>query len=90
VEAPDQSSLVISYSGRIITGLQMRTDAERNSAIMGAEGDPPLALRKSIDKGMQRNGAGRHVDYLEIYVSDVLADEMQPVLRYGAGLFASK
>jgi len=90
VEAPDQTSLMIAYSGRIITGLQMRTSAERGSAIMGVEGNPPLALRKSIDKGMQRNSAGRHVDYLEIYEPDVLADEMQPVLRYGASLFTPR
>jgi hypothetical protein len=28
------------------------------------------------------------VNYLEIYEPDVLEDEMQPVLRYGAALFA--
>ena len=55
---------------------------------MGAPGNPPLALRRSIDKGMQPNNAGQHVNYLEIYEPDVLADEMQPVLRYGASLFA--
>jgi len=44
-------------------------------------------LRKSIDKGMQPNDAARHVNYLEIYEPDVLAEEMQPVLRYGASLF---
>ena len=40
------------------------------------------------DKVMRSNSAGRHVNYLEIYEGDVLADEMQPVLRYGASLFA--
>lgn len=54
---------------------------------MGAEGDPLLALRKSIDIAMERNSAGRHVNYLEIYAADVLADEMQPDLRYAAALF---
>ena len=39
---------------------------------MGAEGDPPLALRRSIDKGMAPNSGGRHVDYLAIYEGDVL------------------
>jgi hypothetical protein len=87
VEAPDQTRTVIDYSGRIITGLQMRTGAEGSSGVMGAEGNPPLALRKSIDKGMQPNSAGQHVNYLEIYEPDVLASEMQPVLRYGASLF---
>ena len=78
---------VIDYNGRIITGFQLRTNCEHNSGNMGAEGDPPLALRKSIDKGMAPNSAGRHIDYLEIYEPDVLADDMQPVLRYGASLF---
>jgi hypothetical protein len=80
---------VMSYSGRIITGLEMRCGAERGtcSFALGAEGDPPLALRKTIDKGMAPNSVGRHVNYLEIHEPDVLADEMQPVLRYGASLF---
>jgi hypothetical protein len=30
----------------------------------------------------------QHVNYLEIYEPDVLADDMQPVLRYAASLFA--
>lgn len=77
-----------SYNGRIITGIQMKTSAEGSSGDMGAEGDPPLALRRSIDMGMQPNSAGQRVNYLEIYEPDVLADEMQPVLRYGASLFA--
>jgi hypothetical protein len=57
------------------------------SKIMGAEGDPPLALRRSIDKGMTPNKAGRHVDYLEIYMGDVLLADMQPILQYAASLF---
>jgi hypothetical protein len=90
---PDQqpaTSFVMSYSGRIITGLQLKCAAELGtcSAAMGAQGDPPLALRRSIDKGMEPNSAGQHVNYLEIHESDVLADEMQPVLRYAASLFA--
>jgi hypothetical protein len=75
------------YFGRVVTGLQMGTNAEHGSGFMGAEGNPPLALRRSIDKGMQPNHAGRHIDYLEIHQEDVLAEEMQPVLRYGASLF---
>ncbi|MGB7620815.1 MAG: hypothetical protein WBN92_00540, partial [Terriglobia bacterium] len=87
-----ETSFVMSYSGRIITGLEMRCAAELGtcSAGMGAEGDPPLALRKSIAKGMELNKVGQHVNYLEIYEPDVLADEMQPVLRYGASLFERK
>ena len=78
---------MMSYTGRVITGLQMRSSAERGSAGQGAPGDPPLALRKSIDQGMEPNSAGEHVNYLEIYEPDVLAAEMQPVLQYGASLF---
>jgi hypothetical protein len=78
---------VMSYSGRVITGLEMRCGAELCSPAMGAEGDPPRALKKSISQGMQPNGAGQHVNFLEIYEPDVLADEMQPVLRDAASLF---
>jgi hypothetical protein len=44
-------------------------------------------LRRSIDKGMVLNSAGRHVNYLEIYEGDVIPADMQPVLQYGASLF---
>jgi hypothetical protein len=84
---PHGVPLEISYNGRIVTGFQLRTSCERNSGNMGAEGDPPLALKKSIDRGMQPNDASRRVNYLEIYEPDVLADDLQPVLRYGASLF---
>jgi hypothetical protein len=57
------------------------------SKIMGADGDPPLALRRSIDKGMAPNNAGQHVNYLELYVGDVVPADMQPVLQYAASLF---
>jgi hypothetical protein len=85
---PPGTSLVIGYNGRIITGFQLRTSCERNSGNMGAEGDPPLALKRSINKGTAPNKAGQRINYLEIYEPDVLADEMQPVLRYGASRFA--
>lgn len=84
---PQGTELVMSYYGRVITGFQLRTSCEINSGNMGAEGDGPLALRRSIDKGMRPNDAGKHVNYIEIYQPDILADEMQPVLKYGAGLF---
>ncbi len=32
--------LIISYNGRILTGLQLRTSCVHNSGNMGAEGDP--------------------------------------------------
>jgi len=44
-------------------------------------------LKKSIARGMEPNTDGKHVDYLEIYEGDVLADMMQSVLRDGASLF---
>jgi hypothetical protein len=84
---PHGISLVISYNGRLITGLQLRTSCLRNSGNMGAEGDPPFALKKSINRGMQPNASGHHVNYLEIYEPDVLSGVMQPVLQYGASLF---
>jgi hypothetical protein len=80
---------VIDYSGRIITGLQMRSSAENGSAVMGAKGDPALALQKSIDLAMEPNAAGQHIDYLEIYEPDVVAEVMQSVLRGAAARFAS-
>jgi hypothetical protein len=84
---PRGVDFVIGYNGRVITGFQLRTSCERNSGDMGAEGDPALALKKSIDIGMQPNSAGQHVNYLEIYEADVLADDLQPALRNGASLF---
>jgi hypothetical protein len=83
------TDFVMSYSGRVITGLEMRCTSELGtcSSAMGAEGNPPLALKKSIAKGLQPNNQGEHVNYLEIYEGDVLADDMQSVLRDGASLF---
>jgi hypothetical protein len=77
----------LGYRGRVITGLQMRCPGEHCSQAMGAEGNPPLALRKSIDQGMTPTNVGQRVHYLEIYESDVLADEMHPVLQYAASSF---
>jgi hypothetical protein len=89
VEAPDNTDFIIGYAGRVITGFEMRSGSqgELASKVMGAEGDPPLALRRAIDKGMAPNKDGRHVDYLEIYVTDVAPADMQQVLSYAAGLF---
>lgn len=78
---------VIAYSGRVVTGFMMSTAASQRSERMGAADEPSLALRRSIDKGMQPNNAGKRVSYLEIYEPDVLSEEMQPVLRYAASLF---
>ncbi len=89
VEAFDGTDFINSYSGRIITGFEMRGGSQGPvpSKVMGAEGNPPLALRRSIDKGMAANSAGRHVNYLEIYEGDVLPADMQSVLQYAASLF---
>jgi hypothetical protein len=89
VETADDTDFIKSYSGQIITGFEMRGGSHGRvpSKVMGAEGNPPLALRKSIDKGMAANSAGRHVNYLEIYQVDVLSADMQPVLEYAASLF---
>lgn len=89
VEARDFTEFINSYSGRIITGFEMRGGSQGPvpSQIMGAEGNPPLALRRSVEKGMAPNKAGRHVNYLEIYDGDVRLAEMQPTLEYAASLF---
>ncbi len=84
-ETEDQ--FVIGYNGKIITGFQLRTSAENSSEVMGAKGNPPLALNKSINLAMETNSAGQHVNYLEIYEPDVLAADMQTVLRYAAAIF---
>lgn len=88
---PDQhpaTAFVIGYSGKMVTGLEERCSAEKGSAAMGAAGDPPLALQKSIALGTAPNNLGEHVNYIEIYEPDVIADEMQPVLRDAASLLA--
>jgi hypothetical protein len=78
---------VIGYIGRAITGFQLRTSAENNSAIMGAEGDPSLALTKSIAYATVTNSAGQRVNYVEIYKADVLAPDMQTALSTAAAIF---
>ncbi len=74
---PRGVDFVIGYNGRVITGFQLRTSCECHSGDMGAEGNPALALKKSIEIGMQPNTVGRHVNYLEVYEPDVLADGLQ-------------
>ena len=87
-QGPDRGTdFVIGYNGRIITGFQLRTSCVRDSGNMGAPGNPPLALRRALDKGLKSNNAGHRVNYLEVYDPDVLAEQMQTPLRYGASLF---
>ncbi len=54
---------------------------------MGAAGNPPLALMRTITNGMRLSDLSKHADYIEIYSPDVEAEQMQPVLRWGASLF---
>jgi hypothetical protein len=84
---PRAVGFLIGYNGHAITGLQLRTSCEHHSADMGAEGNPALALKKALDIGTQTNSSGQRVNYIEIYEPDVLADDLQPVLRDGAALF---
>jgi hypothetical protein len=84
------TSFVMGYRGRVLTGLEMTCAAELCSPEMGAPGNPPVGLRMTIDVGMKPDAAGHRVSYLEVYEPDVLADEMQPVLRYAASLFEQK
>lgn len=84
-----EDEFVIGYNGRVITGLEMRGAAEGASRVMGAQGDPPQALRKSIDIAMKPNANGQHINYLEISKPDVIVQEMQSVLRDAASLFGT-
>ncbi|MGA3170313.1 MAG: hypothetical protein ABSE62_04805 [Chthoniobacteraceae bacterium] len=81
-----EAAMVGRRSLRMVTGFQLRTSCERNSGNMGADGDPPLAMKRCIDKGTQANEDGARINYLEIYEPDVLAEDMQAMLRYGAGV----
>jgi hypothetical protein len=83
-----EEQFVIGYIGRAITGFQLRTSAELGSAVMGADGDPPQALKKSLDLALLPNSAGQHVDYVEIYEPDVVADDLQSALHDAAAAFA--
>jgi hypothetical protein len=84
-----EDQFVIGYNGRVITGLEMRGGAEGASRVMGAQGNPPQALRKSIAIAMTPNANGQHINYLEISKPDVIAQEMQPVLRDAASSFGT-
>jgi hypothetical protein len=64
-QGPPGTELILSYNGRIITGFQLRTSCLRNSENMGAAGDPPLALKRALAKGLQPNTFGRRVNYID-------------------------
>jgi hypothetical protein len=76
--------MVRSYNGRAVTGFLLQTSCENHPEAMGAAGDPPLALMRSIQNGMRKNDDGKYADYIEIQAPDVEADDLQPVLRWGA------
>jgi len=82
-----QTETVRNLSGQFITGYQLRTNCINNSANMGAAGNPPLALLRSVDNGMQPNENGQRADYIEIYYEDVEAATMQTALQYAASFF---
>ena len=48
-----ETLLVLSYIGDAVTGFQLRTNCQNNAKNMGAKGNPPLALRRSILNGTQ-------------------------------------
>ncbi len=74
---------IVDYAGTLITGFQMGGGMEGTigSQKMGAPGNPALALRRSVDLGMEANKAGHHVNYVEIYEPDMLPADMQSVLH---------
>ena len=79
-------AFISGYIGRVVTGYMMRTSAAGPG--MGDPGETaPVKLKNAIDKGVALNGAGRRVDFIEIYEKDILDPEMQPVLEYAASLF---
>ncbi len=78
---------VMSYNGRVVTGFQLASACIDAPTKMGAAGDPPLALMRSISHGMQPNDNGKRCDYIEVHAADVEAEQIQPVLRWGAALF---
>jgi len=80
--------MVISYNGLCPTGFLFSTSCEDNAAAMGAAGNPPLALKLTIENGMRLNPHTlKHAYYLEVHAIDVEAADLQPVLRWGASLF---
>jgi hypothetical protein len=80
--------MVISYNGLAVTGFLLASSCENGPQYMGAAGNPPLALKRSICNGMQINArTGKHADYIEVHSNDVDAEDLQPVLRWGASLF---
>jgi hypothetical protein len=86
-DSSDENQFLIGYIGSTVTGFQLGTNAKNNSAFMGSAGNPPLALNMSINLALQANGAGQHVNYVEVHSQDVLDAQMQSVLRYADEAF---
>lgn len=70
---------VQSNSGRIITGFQLSTSATKSPDQMGDATDPVHALDLTFQRGL-----AAHVDFLEVYLADVLNPAMQDVLSGAA------
>ncbi len=83
-------AMVVSYIGTCVTGFQCGTSCEDAPVAMGGAicaGNPPLALTLTLNRGLQTNAAGQHVNYIEIYSTDIEADDLQPVLKWAAAQF---
>ena len=78
---------VITQTDADTTGYQLGSAFETAPDKMGAPGDPPLALVRSIDNGMLLNADNKHVDYIEVHAADVESADLQPVLKWAASLF---
>ncbi len=80
-------TMVISYIGKCSTGFQCATSCQNDPVGMGGPsctGNPPLALTLTLNRGLQTNATGQHVNYIEIYSPDIEAADMQSVLKWGA------
>ena len=87
---PDQhpaTAFVIGYSGKLTTGLEDALLRRKRQRRHGSRRRSSPGTAKINRSGPAPNDSGAHVNYLEIYEPDVIADEMQPVLRDGASLF---
>lgn len=83
-------AFVSGYIGRAVTGYMMRASAMLGEGMGDPGNPPPVRLKNAINNGTALNGAGQHVDFVEIWEPDILAADMQPVLQYGASLFKTQ
>ena len=88
---------IIQYNGILTTGFQLGMSAENDPAGVGAPGNSPLALTLAIEKGMQLNTNGQHVDYIQVHADDFVDNtdpthpqpilDLEPVTQWIASLF---